>query len=174
MKKMMRKVKLTSIPPTNPITSGWLTWLALLVLALTSVNTLAQTDATGEELPDFADVQRQAIALKQSVLTYGESQRQELIDETEAALENFDRRIDSLESTITARENDMSRAAERYAQSMLDTLGRQRSRFNDWVTALQSDSRGGWDEVMHGFSSAYDDFYNSWEDLEAQFDAGTF
>lgn len=148
--------------------------LGSLVLALASTSVHAQSETGERDLPDFSDVQQQAMELKKSVLTYGEGQRQALITETEAALANFDQRIERLEATLAEQESEMSSAAERYASNMLETLERQRAEFNEWLATLQADSRGTWDEVMHGFSNAYDEFYNSWENLESEFGSSSY
>lgn len=146
----------------------------VLSLLVASFPAQGQTAETSESLPDFAHVEQQAMELKQSMLTYSENKRQDLIAETQAVLEKFDQRIGSLQSSIAANEAEMSSAARRYADNMLDTLGRQRSHFNDRLKALESDSRETWDHLMYEFSTAFDEFYNYWEKLELEFGSGTY
>ena len=148
-----------------------------MILALTSGSVAAQNDSgnsTSADMPDFEHMQKQAMELKQSVLTYGANQRQQLLNETEVALENFDQRIAELETTIAAREDELSRAAQRYANNLLETLQRQRNEFDDWITNLRTHSDTTWDVMMQGYSSAFDQFYNAWETLESEFGAATF
>jgi TolA-binding protein len=140
----------------------------MLAALLAAPVSWAQADRD-DSLPAFSDVQQQAMELKQSVLTYSQQQRQDLIAETRSALNNFDRRIDNLRHSIDARSEDMSAAAERYADNMLNNLERQRQDLAQWFSSLRQDSDQAWDDVIYGFSSAYDEFYESWEDLEAQF-----
>lgn len=125
--------------------------------------------ADGEAVPAFEDVEKQAMELKQSVLTYSEEQRQALVSETKAALESFDQRINSLEGSIKARSDEMSTAAQRYADDMMKNLEHEREQLDKWFTTLQEDSTETWDHIIYSFSRAYDNFYDSWEDLEAQF-----
>lgn len=122
---------------------------------------------------DLEYVEQQAMELKQSVLTYSENQRQVLVNETEAALDNFDARIERLEKTLAENSEDMSVAAEEYANEMMRTLTRQRHELGQWFNSMQAESENAWDEVIFGFSRAYDDFYDSWQDMEAQFGAET-
>jgi tellurite resistance protein len=143
---------------------------ATLMLAALLASPSGWTQAERDNaMPAFADMQQQAMELKQSVLTYSEQQRQDLIAETRATLNNFDRRIDNLQQSIDARSEDMSAAAERYADELLNNLMRQRQDLAQWFSNLRRDGNQAWDDVIYGFSSAYDDFYESWEDLEAQF-----
>ncbi len=143
---------------------------ATLMLAALLASPSGWTQAESDNaMLAFSDMQQQAMELKQSVLTYSEQQRQELIAETRATLNNFDRRIDNLQQSIDARSEDMSAAAERYADELLNNLMRQRQDLAQWFSNLRQDSNQAWDDVIYGFSSAYDDFYESWEDLEAQF-----
>lgn len=143
---------------------------ATLMLAALLASPSGWTQAEKDNaMPAFSDMQQQAMELKQSVLTYSEQQRQELIAETRTTLNSFDRRIDNLQQSIDARSEDMSAAAERYADDLLNNLMRQRQDLAQWFSSLRQDTNQAWDDVIYGFSSAYDDFYESWEDLEAQF-----
>lgn len=161
--------------------AGWqrfrLRAMLVMILALTSSGVAAQNNSvnsTSTAMPDFEHMQKQAMELKQSVLTYGANQRQQLLNETEVALENFDQRIAELETAIAAREDELSRAAQRYANNLLETLQRQRNEFGDWVTNLRTHSDTTWDVMMQGYSSAFDQFYNARETLESEFGAATF
>lgn len=144
------------------------------MLALISGGAVAQDNSGNTNMPDFRQVQKQAMELKQSMLTYGENQRQQLLSETESALASFDQRIDRLQATIDAREQDMSRAAQRYTDNLMNTLERQRVEFGNWLSNLRTESDTAWDQVMYGFSEAYDQFYNSWENLESEFGEDTY
>lgn len=141
--------------------------LVLPLLAMATAS-LGQTRELGP-VPDFTHVEQQAMALKQSILTYTEDQRQDLISEAEAALTNFDQRIDNLDESIDARSEQMSSAARRYADSLMSTLNRQRQELADEFDSLRAENSAAWDEVIHEFSSAYYEFYDSWEVLESQF-----
>ena len=143
--------------------------IALITMLISLPITAQDGDRRSEQEVDLAHVQQEAMELKQAVLTYGEDQREQLVDETEAALRDFDHRIALIEASIRDRSEDMSAAAERYAQEMMSTLSQQRNDLDRWFNTLQTDSDDAWDQVVYGFSRAYDDFYNSWQDLEAQF-----
>lgn len=148
--------------------------LRLLVVAAAMSLPVAVAGQEGESEPlDLQHLEQQAMELKQSVLTYTEDQRETLVNETEAALENFDARIERLESNIADSSEDMSAAAKEYVNEMMTTLTRQRNKLGQWFDTLQTDSEDAWDEVVYGFSRAYDEFHNSWLDLEAQFGAET-
>lgn len=142
--------------------------LLLLTVSIMPGATQGQEQQLDGE-PDFSHLEQQGLELKQSVLTYGENKRQQLVREAKAALASFDHRINELEAGISENSEQMSAAAERYAQQMVSTLERQRSKLGDWYESLRSDTDDSWDEVIFGFSRAYDEFYDSWENLEAQF-----
>jgi len=148
--------------------------LRLLLVAAAMTLPVAVVGQEGESEPlDLQHVEQQAMELKQSVLTYSEDQRQALVNETKAALNNLDARIERLENNIAANSEDMSVAAEEYANEMMNTLTRQRRELGQWFETLQTDTEDAWDEVVYGFSRAYDEFHDSWLDLEAQFGAET-
>lgn len=146
--------------------------LALLVIAVATIlpMTVVAQEQDNETL-DLEHVKQQAMELKQSVLTATETQRQALVKEAEAALANFDARIERLENNITENSEDMSASAKEYANEMMSTLTRQRDELGQWFNSLQVESEKAWDEVIYGFSRAYDEFYDSWQDLEGQFGA---
>lgn len=143
--------------------------LAALVLTCSTATAQAEQSADAGAVPDFAHVQQQAMELKQSVLTFGENRRQELVAQTETTLAKFDRRIENLETNIAAHRDEMSSAAQRYADEMMHTLTRQRKDVADWFGALKGDSEETWDHIIYEFSVAYEEFYDSWENMEAQF-----
>lgn len=144
--------------------------LQVVAVAMTLPMVVIAQEQDNESLA-LENVKQQAMELKQSVLTATETQRQALVNETEAALDNFDARIERLETNIADNSDDMSASAEEYANEMMGTLTRQRNELGQWFNSLQTDSEAAWDEVIYGFSRAYDEFYDSWQDLEAQFGA---
>lgn len=141
----------------------------LCLLGLLAASTVWGQAEEPESVPDFGHIEQQAMELKQSVLTYSEEQRQALVSETQAALQSFDRRIDRLEGRIAERSDEMSAAAKRYADDMMNNLEHEREQLSKWFTTLREDSDETWDHIIYGFSNAYDNFYDSWENLEAQF-----
>lgn len=143
--------------------------ISATLTAAALMNTALAQQQDMVELPTFAEVEQQAMELKQSVLTYSEEQRDALVSETESALTSFDRRIENLEENIAENGEEMSAAAKRYADNMMATLERQREELASWFASLKQDGNEAWDDVIYGFSSAYDEFYDSWENLEAQF-----
>lgn len=136
-------------------------------------NAQTEQSVAADAIPDFAHVQQQAMELKQSVLTFGENRRQELVEQTRSTLAKFDRRIKNLESNIESHRDEMSSAAQRYADEMMHTLSRQREDVAGWFAALKGDSEETWDHIIYEFSVAYEEFYDSWENMEAQFGVDT-
>jgi len=148
--------------------------LAVIVLTLGATQTLQAQD--DNNLPGINELQQDAIGLKQMVLTATRDERDEraeLAAEAERVLDRFDRRIAALRQDILSRQEEMSTAAARYSDNLLASLREQREdvqrRLDRLGTEVGSGAANAWDHAIYNFSTAYDAFIESWEDVEANF-----
>lgn len=49
-------------------------------------------------------------------------------------------------------------------------LARERARLVEETAKLESDTTEAWDHLIYRFSTTYDAFYETWEDIEDQFE----
>ena len=146
--------------------------LTVAALLLGSAETVRAQDDDAS-LPGINELQQEAIDLKQMVLTTTQDERDALTAEADRVLSRFDRRVAALREDIDARQEEMSAAAARYADNLLATLRDQRNDVERRLESLNSDVGNGaanaWDHAVYNFSTAYDSFIESWEDVEANF-----
>jgi ElaB/YqjD/DUF883 family membrane-anchored ribosome-binding protein len=146
---------------------------ALLVTALviaaapSPVTVSAQT--VSDTTPSLTAVEQDAMALLQSMATFSETKRAELISQTQDTLHSIDQRVATLETRIEENSDSMTAAARGYAKDMLKTLDHERERVDELFAELRNDSDQPWDYAMYNLSTAYELLYEAWEDLEAQF-----
>jgi hypothetical protein len=149
----------------NRISRGLLAAMLTGVLSLTTTTLpAAETDQTSA-----ADIKRETAELLQSLKNYGAEQRDEALEKSRAALENIDRRIDSLESKMLDNWDDMDQAARQQAHDSLQALREQRTRVAEWYGSMKSSSADAWGHIRQGFSKAYQALHEAWEKSEQEF-----
>jgi len=86
-----------------------------------------------------------------------------------AALDNFDKRIDALETRIDSDWDKMDRAAREKIRASLSALRKQRAQAAEWYGNLKSSSADAWGHMKKGFSDAYRALSDAWEKSEKEF-----
>lgn len=134
---------------------------------------LAQQSAYGqqnvEDVPTLEELKQGAVDLKRSFLTATREERLTLAQETQQMLSRFDARIAALRQNIDQRQDDMTSAARRYSEELLDKLAEQRADVMEWLENIETSSAREWDHTVYNFNTAYDAFFESWEDVESHF-----
>lgn len=151
--------------------------IAALLLFSAGVPALAQdqeiqeqTVVTGEEeesVPALEDLRQQAMRLKQELLTATQDERTELSAEADQLLEKFDRRIAALEDQFAESREDMTETAQQYSLELMAVLTKRRDELQNWIAEFRENSEEAWDHLVYRLSSAYNSFYESWQDVEA-------
>ncbi len=147
-------------------------WLALLLMAAPAI-TLAQNESANnvaaDNVPMLTELEQEAMELRQSILTATEDERAAIAEQASEVMSKFDRRIDALGDNISEQRADMSAAAKEYSDELMTSLQDQREDVSEWMGELRAGTSDTWDHVVYQFSSAYDAFYESWEDVESNF-----
>ena len=137
--------------------------VVLLVLALVSPPAAAAEDDSA------ANIKQQTVELLQALKSYGAEQRDEALARSRAALDNLDRRIESLESKMLDQWDDMDQDAREQARASLQALREQRNRVAEWYGSMKTSSAGAWGHIRQGFSQAYEALHEAWEKSEQEF-----
>jgi len=126
------------------------------------------TEQTTEETT-LKNVKQEVKEAAQAMKAYSFDQRDKAINNTKAALDKLDKRIDELEKEADKNWDNMNQAARNKTRNTLKALRKQRTELAEWYGSLKNSSAGAWDEVKKGFSDAYTSLHNAWEKAEKEF-----
>ena len=141
-------------------------WLALALLATLATAPVADATAADEDEPSAADIRQETRELMQALKAYGADKRDQAVAQTEAALDNIDRRIEALEASMLENWDRMDQAARDQARASLQALRAQRTEVAEWFGGLKNSSANAWGHLKKGFSDAYHAMSQAWEKSE--------
>ncbi len=118
------------------------------------------------------DVNKEVQDVIRALKTFSLDQRDKAIEESKAALDKMDQRIDVLESDMDNNWGKMSETTRKKTRATLKALRKQRTQLAEWYGGLKSSSADVWDGIKNDFSEAYQSFYNEWKKAEAEFGSG--
>ena len=139
---------------------------AVALALLASVGLASGQAADQQRETSAADVERESEELMQALKSYGAEQRDEALEKSRAALDNLDRRIETLETGLLEQWDEMDEAARSKARESLQALREQRTRVAEWYGSLKSGSASAWGHIKQGFSNAYRSLNEAWEKTE--------
>lgn len=143
--------------------------MLVAMLGLVSVSH-AQTDAqTGNAGTSIEEVNKQTRELLRTLGAYGADKKDEAVQKAKNGLNNLDKRIDAIETSIDENWDTMSDGARKEARKSLKALRKQRSQVAEWYGSMKTGSANTWDHVKKGFSDAYKDLEDAWEKSEKEF-----
>ncbi|GJL79336.1 MAG: hypothetical protein NPINA01_23250 [Nitrospinaceae bacterium] len=126
---------------------------------------------TSNDKKTFKEVKQETQDLIQALKGYTSDQRDEVVQRTEAALDNLDNRIDALETRINSNWDGMKKATREKARANLKALRKQRIQVAEGYGSLKSSSASAWEHVKDGFSEAYTALQVAWERAESEFES---
>lgn len=119
----------------------------------------------------IAEVKKETTELLQALRVYTVEQREEAIRKTKTALDNLDKRIDSLQAHIDRNWEQMDSAARDKARSNLDALSKERTHAAEWYGGMKNSTSDAWEHMKKGFSKAYSELNDAWEKSATEFNA---
>jgi len=128
------------------------------------------TEQTTEETT-IKDVKQEVKEATQAMKAYSFDQRDKAINNTKAALDKLDKRIDELEEEADKNWDNMSQVARNKTRDTLKALRKQRTELAEWYGSLKNSSAGAWGEMKKGFSDAYTSLHEAWEKAEKEFNS---
>ncbi len=141
-------------------------WLALALVAMLASAPVATATAADEDEPSAADIRQETRELMQALKAYGADKRDQAVAQTQAALDNIDRRIEALEASMLENWDKMDQAARDQARASLQALRAQRTEVAEWFGGLKNSSANAWGHLKKGFSDAYRAMSQAWEKSE--------
>lgn len=134
--------------------------LALLTAGLAPAVVAEEDETTVEQL------KQDTRELGRSLKDFSVDQKDQAIESINNTLAALDERIDQLESELAENWDDMSELARERSQKSIDSLREQRSTVAQWYDRLKDSSASAWDRMKKGFSDAYGELSESWEEAE--------
>lgn len=145
----------------------YLVLLLLLTGSIIGTTCLASTDG---ENGSTEEIRQETTDLLAALKNYTASQRDEAIKKIKIALDNLDRRIETMEREIAENWNEMDQAAREKLQASLQALREQRILVAEYYGSLKSGSAAAWDHIKQGFTGAYRALHEALEKTQKQVD----
>jgi len=125
-----------------------------------------------DHAPDLHQVQREWSKASRTLMRYGVAQRHEALARGRKLLDGMDRQLDALEAQTQRNWSELGRAAREQRREALLQLRRQRNRVAEWYGGMEHGSAGAWDQVRHGFVTAYGALDRSFVKAAKEFERG--
>jgi len=125
--------------------------------------------STPPEGTSIEDVKQQSGELAETLEGYTETQRQQAMQQIETSMSRVDRRLESFESTVDSGWDGLSDQAREQARQNIDMLKRKREQMAESYNDMQAASGAAWDKMKEGFSDAYTDINNAFDEAEKEF-----
>lgn len=143
---------------------------AMTLITILGITPLCSAQAATDQT-SIAEVKQETQDLLETLKSYSVEQKEEAVHKTKIALDNLDKRIDSMEADIDKSWNKMDKNAREKAKNSLKALRKQQNQVAEWYGNMKSSSAKTWDHMKKGFSDAYKELNNSWEKSEIEFGA---
>ena len=114
------------------------------------------------------DIKQETAELLEALKAYGTEQRDAAVEQSRAALENLDQRIDALETRMLDQWDEMDQATRSRMRASLQALREQRTHVAEWYGSLKSSSADAWGQIKQGFSEAYRTLSEDWQKSETE------
>ena len=124
---------------------------------------------TSTDKTSIEEVKKETQDLLQTLNAYTVEQREEAIRKTKTALDNLDKRIDSLQARIDRNWDQMDKAAREKARSNLRALRKERTQVAEWYGSLKNSTGDAWEHMKKGFSKAYKSLNDAFEKSVKEF-----
>jgi hypothetical protein len=166
----MRKTEKCTPPEngTRKFTDKMCFALRLLVLAMFGISSLGYA-GTAREATTVKEIKQETGDLLESLKSYTVEQRDEAIRKSAAAMENLDKRIETMAESIDQNWDALDQAGQKKARAAMRELRRERTLVAEWYGSLKNGSAEAWEFMKEGFSDAYRSLQKSWEKAEQEF-----
>ena len=151
---------------TQRVKSALLVFASIVFLAVPSVS---HANRTAEEKTTKKEVKQEIKEAFEAVENYTADQRDEAVKKIKVALEKIDSQIESMESRIGKKWDQMDQAARQKARSTLASLRKQRNELSEWYGGLKYSSVEAWGHVKSGFLKSYKALSESFGKAEGEF-----
>ncbi|MCW8933224.1 MAG: SNF7 family protein [Gammaproteobacteria bacterium] len=124
---------------------------------------------TAADKTSIDEVKKETQDLLKTLNSYTVEQKDEAIRKTKTALDNLDKRIDSLQTRIDKNWDQMDKAARAKARSNLKALRMERTQLAEWYGSLKNSTVDAWEHMKNGFAKSYESLNEAWEKSVKEF-----
>lgn len=151
---------------TQGLGKASLVFITAVFFAMGSVSFAAQTSTneTGTK-----DVKEKVTEAARAIEKYSVDQRDEAVKKAKAALDDLDVRIDSVESQLNKKWDQMDQSARMKARAALAALRKQRNEVGEWYGGLKHGSSNAWEDVKKGFLKSYQGLRDTFDKVRSEF-----
>ncbi len=150
---------------------AWILTAMLITTLISCTDAPEDKTAISEDKTSIKDVKQETQDLIQAIGAYTADQREEAIEKTQTALDELDKRIDALETSIDNNRDQMNEDAREKARANLKALREQRTEVAEWTSKMKTSSADAWEDTKKGFSDAYKSLSDAWQKVEKEFGA---
>lgn len=144
------------------------TFYVFMLIGMLGITPICYAETSADKT-SIEEVKKETQDLLQTLNAYTVEQREEAIRKTKTALDNLDKRIDSLQARIDRNWDQMDKAARDKARSNLRALRKERTQVAEWFGSLKSSTGDAWEHMKKGFSKAYKSLNDAWEKSVKEF-----
>jgi hypothetical protein len=151
---------------TQKLRKASLVFITAVFLAMGSASFAAQTSTHGTATKDAKD---KGLEAAQAIKKYAVDQRDEAVKKAKAALDDLDARIDSMESQLSKKWDQMDQSAREKAWATLRALRKQRNEVAEWYGGLKHGASNAWEDVKKGFLKSYQGLRDTFDKAYSEF-----
>ena len=144
------------------------TFYVFMLIVMLGITPICYAE-TSTDKTSIEEVKKETQDLLQTLNAYTVEQKEEAIRKTKTALDNLDKRIDSLQARIDRNWDQMDKAARDKARSNLKALRKARTQVAEWYGSLKNSTVDAWEHMKKGFSKAYKSLNDAWEKSVKEF-----
>ena len=151
---------------TQELGKASLVFITVVFFAMGSVSFAAQT-STHEA--GTKDVKEKVTDAARAIEQYAVDQRDEAVKKAKSALDDLDAFIDSMESQLNKKWDQLDQSAREKARAALTALRKQRSEVAEWYGGLKHGASNAWEDVKKGFLKSYQGLLDTFDKVRSEF-----
>lgn len=137
-----------------------------LAIALSMSTPLAAATNKTDETVRAADVRAEIAETVDTIGEYTAKQRDVAIASAEKLLADIDAALDRYENGLRENWDDLTEETKKKTRAAMEKLRQERNELADTVNEMKSGADSAWDDLVAGFSDAWDELEESWEETD--------
>jgi predicted nucleic acid-binding Zn-ribbon protein len=151
---------------TKTLRRANLVFITAVFFAIASVSFAAQTSA---DKTTTKKVKEKVAEAAEAIGNYSVDQRDEATKKAKVMLDDLDARIDTMETRLNEKWDQMDQLARKKATATLTALRKQRNEIAEWYGGLKHSSSNAWEDVKKGFLKSYHELRNIFDKVQSEF-----
>ncbi|HMB16371.1 MAG TPA: hypothetical protein VKN62_08645 [Pelovirga sp.] len=135
----------------------------ILIAMMTLFSMLSAQAQSGGDTVTAQQVEKETKELLNALQEYSIEQRDQAVKEIDQALKRLDGQIDELERRVDNNWDNLTQAARQETRANLKALRQQRIELAERYGSFKNSSINAWEQMKKGFSGAYQQMSDAWE-----------